>query len=196
MMPLMISANRLAEQVLTQSQALFYRITDPNKARVLQTKRDNLTYLLRQDLLNLYRVAQQVERAGVPGIFVEAGCALGGSSITIGMAKAKTRPLHVYDAFGMIPPPSDKDNADVHSRYAEIKSGKSKGLGKDTYYGYIENLQEVVEANLAPGGVMVFDDYSEWSGCRTAVDNYFKDKQGYHQVMKGRKLHVTKVVSW
>lgn len=105
MMPLMISANRLAEQVLTQSQALFYRITDPNKARVLQTKRDNLTYLLRQDLLNLYRVAQQVERAGVPGIFVEAGCALGGSSITIGMAKAKTRPLHVYDAFGMIPPP-------------------------------------------------------------------------------------------
>lgn len=247
MTPLMITANRLTEQLLTQSKTLFYRITDPNKARVLQTKRDNLTYLLHKDLLSLYRTVQQVEETGVSGIFVEAGCALGGSSITIGMAKAKTRPLHVYDAFGMIPPPSDKDDADVHSRYAEIKSGKSKGLGKDTYYGYIENLQEVVEANLARynlqldehhirlikgffedtlhitepvafahidcdwydsvmtcilqivpnlslGGVMIFDDYSEWSGCRTAVDDYFKGKQGYHMLMKGRKLHVTKVV--
>lgn len=190
----MITANRLTEQLLTQSKTLFYRITDPNKARVLQTKRDNLTYLLHKDLLSLYRTVQQVEETGVSGIFVEAGCALGGSSITIGMAKAKVRPLHVYDAFGMIPTPSDKDDADVHSRYAEIKSGKSKGLGNDTYYGYIENLQEVVEANLAPGGVMIFDDYSEWSGCRTAVDDYFKDKQGYHMLMKGRKLHVTKVV--
>lgn len=245
MIPLTATANRLAEQVFTQAQTLFYQATDPGKARVLQAKLDNLTYLSRKDLMNLYRAVRDVEQAGVPGIFVETGCALGGSSIAIGTAKSKQRPFRVYDAFGMIPPPSDKDDADVHARYEEIKSGQSKGLGKDTYYGYVENLQEVVASNLAryglpvdehrirlikgyfedtlyitepvafahidcdwyasvmtcllqlapnlsPGGVMVFDDYSDWSGCRVAVDEYFRDKDGYHLAMKGRKLHVTK----
>lgn len=225
---------------------MFYRAADPAKAGVLQAKLDNLTYLSRKDLLNLYRAVRQVEQAGVPGLFLEAGCALGGSTIAIGTAKAKPREFRVYDAFGMIPPPSDKDDADVHARYAEIKNGQSKGLGNDTYYGYVENLQEVVASNLArygvpvdehniklikgyfedtlyvtqpvafahvdcdwyasvmtcllqlapnlsPGGVMVFDDYSDWSGCRIAVDEYFRDKDGYQMAMKGRKLHVTKV---
>src|SRR5690606_33789126 len=63
------------------------------------------------------------------------------------------REFRMYDAFGLIPPPSDKDEADVHARYEEIKSGKSKGLGKGTYYGYIENLEAVVAANLTDHGV-------------------------------------------
>jgi len=145
----------------------------------------------------------------------------------------------------MIPPPSEKDEADVHVRYEEIKSGKSKGLGENQYYGYIENLQAVVAANLAkygvpietnhiklikgyfedtlyindpvafahidcdwyasvmscliqiepnlvPGGTIVFDDYYEWSGCRLAVDEYFRDKDDYIFSTKGRKLHVGK----
>src|SRR3546814_4793036 len=53
----------------------------------------------------------------------------------------------------MIPPPSDKDDADVHARYEEIKSGKSKGIGGDTYYGYTENLQDVVADNLTKHGL-------------------------------------------
>jgi|SRR5690606_35147732 len=238
-------ANQLAEQVVTRAQILFYQASNPAKARVLQAKLDNLTYLTRKDLLNLYDAVRHVEDAGVPGIFVEAGCALGGSSIAIGTAKSTRRTFRVYDAFGLIPPPSEKDGVDVHARYEEIKSGQSKGLGKDTYYGYVENLQEVVAGNLAryglpvdqhnirlikgyfedtlyinepvafahidcdwyasvmtcllqiapnlaPGGVMVFDDYSDWSGCRIAVDEYFRDKDGYSFTLKGRKLHVTR----
>lgn len=246
MIPFTTFAKGLVEQAFAQMQTFFYQITDPNKVRALKTKRENLTYLTRNDILNLYDTVRKVEKDRIPGIFVEAGCALGGSSITIGSAKAKNRAFYVYDAFGMIPPPSEKDEADVHVRYAEIKSGNSKGLGNDTYYGYVKNLQEEVKSNLirfnltldehqihlikglfedtlhiqeavafahidcdwydsvrvsllqiAPklsqGGVMIFDDYSAWSGCRIAVDEYFRDKKGYKMTLKGGKLHVTRI---
>lgn len=210
----------------------FNNVIRPAKSRILRAKLEYLTYLSRKDLLNLFDAMRQVERATVPGIFVETGCALGGSSIAIGTAKHAEREFRIYDAFGMIPPPSDRDDADVHIRYEEIKSGRSKGLGDNTYYGYVENLKAVVAANLARyqlpigkyrirliegyfedtlyitesvalahvdcdwyasvmtclvqlepnlsvGGVIVFDDYSDWSGCRTAVDEYFADKNGY-----------------
>lgn len=245
MMHLTARAKQLAEHVLTRAQTLLYQASNPDKARVLSVKRDNLTYLTRKDLMNLYRAVKEVEAAGIPGVFVEAGCALGGSSIAIGTAKSTQRTFRIYDAFGLIPPPSEKDGVDVHARYEEIKSGQSRGLGGDTYYGYVENLQEVVTTNLAryglpvdqhnirlikgyfedtlyinepvafahidcdwyasvmtcllqiapnlsPGGVMVFDDYSDWSGCRMAVDEYFRDKDGYRLILKGRKLHVVR----
>ena len=47
----------------------------------------------------------------MPGIFVEAGCALGGSTIVIAHAKEQERPLRVYDVFDMIPPPTAEDPA-------------------------------------------------------------------------------------
>src|SRR5690606_16857496 len=116
-------------------------------------KTAQLTYLTARDLLNLYQVARDVEEAQVAGLFIEAGCALGGSAIALGKAKKTEREFRLYDAFGMIPPPSEKDDADVHTRYEEIKSGKSKGIGGDTYYGYTENLQHVVAGNLTKHGL-------------------------------------------
>ncbi len=236
----------VAERLLLKAQALFYGIADKEKAQLMALKTDQLTYLAPKDLFNLYDAVKAVERSRVPGLFIEAGCALGGSAIAIGKAKGQQREFRVYDAFGMIPPPSERDEADVHARYEEIKSGKSRGLGDNLYYGYVENLQQVVAdnltnygvapaenniklikgyfedtlyitepvafahidcdwhasvmsclvqivPNLSAGGLLIFDDYYAWSGCRTAVDEYFSDKSGYSFVTRRKKLHVTKL---
>src|SRR5262249_29383124 len=50
----------------------------------------------------------------VPGRFVEAGVALGGSAILLGALKPRGVPLDLYDAFAMIPPPGPGDGADAH----------------------------------------------------------------------------------
>lgn len=234
------------EQLLTKAQALLYAVTNTEKADLIKIKTDHLTYLATKDLFNLYEAAKSIEQAQVPGLFIETGCALGGSAIAIGKAKSTGRPFRIYDAFGMIPPPSDKDDADVHARYQEIKSGKSQGIGGNPYYGYTENLRDLVAGNLtrhgvppeannislikgyfentlsinepvafahidcdwyasvmtclqqiapnlADGGKIIFDDYHEWSGCRHAVDEYFRDrKSGYQFATVGKKLHVVK----
>lgn len=145
--------HEVTDRVTAKALAWWYHLTNSNKAAIVQVKTEQLTYLTTRDLLNLYRAARQVEEAQVAGMFIEAGCALGGSAIALGKAKKIQREFRIYDAFGMIPPPSDKDEADVHVRYEEIKSGKSKGISGDTYYGYTKNLQEVVAANLAKHGL-------------------------------------------
>ena len=152
--------------------------------------------------------------------------------------------MRVYDVFGMIPPPSDRDGADVHRRYATIKAGGSKGIAGDTYYGYRDDLlgevtrsfarhgvpvdanaveliqglfQDTIEGDepvalahldgdwyastmtcltrLAPrlskGGRIVVDDYDTWSGCRTAVHEYFTGRPGYRFERRGR-LHIVR----
>jgi hypothetical protein len=157
-------------------------------------------------------------------------------------AKAPERPMKVYDVFGLIPPPSDHDGADVHERYAKITAGEARGPGGDTYYGYRDDLYaEVTESfarhgvpvqersvelikglfedtiegdepvalahldgdwyestmtcltriapRLVSGGRIVLDDYYAWSGCRTAVDEYFKDRDGF-RLQHGSRLHV------
>lgn len=42
---------------------------------------------------------------------------------------------------------------------------------------------------LSPGGRIVLDDYYAWSGCRRAVDEYFRDRPGF-RLVKRAKLHV------
>jgi len=105
----------------------------------------HLSYSEREVLVELAKTALEIERDRVPGIFVEAGCALGGSALVLAAAKAKTRPFLVYDVFGMIPPPSERDGQDVHERYKVIASGKATGIGDQQYYGYEKNLAEKVK---------------------------------------------------
>jgi hypothetical protein len=71
------------------------------------------------------------------------------------MASIKTpkRRLQIYDVFGMIPPPTDQDTEDVHERYKTISEGKSTGIGGDKYYGYEENLYEIVLSNFRDFGI-------------------------------------------
>jgi UDP-glucose 4-epimerase len=186
---------------------------------------DRLTYLDVPALLDLQSRVRELEAAGRPGHIIEAGCALGGSAIVLGLCKSTDRVMTVHDVFGMIPPPGEHDGADVHQRYETINAGRSVGIGGDTYYGYEPALRDKVaerfrdygcpidENNvalveglfadtvkpsgpvalahidgdwydsvsvcleriwpaLAPGGVIVVDDYDHWSGCRRAVDEF------------------------
>ena len=112
-----------------------------------------LTYLSDKKLASLLSTCRVIEEANLPGIFLEAGCALGGSAILIATIKNFERPLFIYDVFGMIPPPTKEDTQDVHDRYRTILEGKSIGIGGDKYYGYQENLYDLVQSNLKSFGI-------------------------------------------
>ena len=204
---------------------------------------DSLTYLDEEALGDLFDAVRAIERQQSDGILIEAGCGLGGSAIVIAAAKSPARPFFVYDAFGMIPAPSDNDDADVHERYRVIRTGQAAGIGGHKYYGYEEHLMDKVtdsfqrhgvpiadnnihlvkglfqdtllvdtsvalahvdgdwyesvmtsltriEPHLAPQGLLVIDDYYAWSGCRKAVDEYFRDKQNRYEFIRKARLHI------
>jgi asparagine synthase (glutamine-hydrolysing) len=228
------------EQVGTSTAPL-----GPTVERVIRSVvNEHLSYLDATSLRALAATVQEVEAAGVDGVLIEAGTALGGSAITMAAAKSPGRPLRLYDVFGMIPPPSERDGSDVHRRYAAIAAGQSKGIAGDTYYGYRDDLRGEVSRSfarhgfpvedhdvelvagrfedtlvvdgpvalahldgdwyestmtclariaprLSPGGRIVVDDYDTWSGCRTAVDEYFADHPGFRFEHRGR-LHVVR----
>lgn len=205
----------------------------------------HLTYLENKALMDLMEAAAAANE--LDGCMIETGCALGGSGICIAFEKENDKPLFIYDVFGMIPAPGDKDGEDVLERYDEIKQGKSQGIGGDLYYGYQENLMEKVKNNfcstlclknleeaniklikglfqdtltaqqpvafahidcdwydsvmvclerivpsLVRGGILVIDDYDCWSGCRKAVDEYFKNKKEDFIFEKKSRLHIIK----
>lgn len=108
-----------------------------------------LTYLDKEALRNLIDQIIRLEKRNISGLFIEAGCALGGSAIVISKAKKRKRPFKIFDVFGMIPPPSAKDGEDVLNRYDVIKSGKSAGLRGNSYYGYEDNLLIKVKNTFA-----------------------------------------------
>ncbi|MBK1987101.1 asparagine synthase [Sphaerospermopsis aphanizomenoides BCCUSP55] len=108
----------------------------------------HLTYLSRGALIDIMNATIEYDNNKVSGIIIETGCALGGSAIAIASVKSQNREVYVYDVFGMIPPPSEKDDLDVHQRYNIIASGNSQGIGNKTYYGYEENLYDKVIQNF------------------------------------------------
>lgn len=120
-------------------------VSSPRDAAVLYgVRKEALTYLNLPALLDLYTAVKEIEQKGTEGAILECGCALGGSALVITAAKAATRTFRVYDAFGMIPPPSERDGRDAQERYELIRAGLSPGLKGRTYYGYQENLYETV----------------------------------------------------
>lgn len=124
-------------------------------AIVRSVRAESLTYLEGAALVDLYERIKSVERSGSAGLFIEAGCALGGSAIVIASAKSQRRPFYVFDLFGMIPAPSEEDGADVRRRYMEIKNGRSAGIDGKPYYGYEKNLFDKVTENFRRHGVAV-----------------------------------------
>lgn len=211
-------------------------ITDERSAAGVDTligeiRGANLSYCGFPKLENLAEAVSRIQKTRVPGRYIEAGVALGGSAILLGRLKPSAVPLDLYDVYGMIPPPGANDGGDAHARYEEIRAGISKGLGGDIYYGYVSGLIDVVKNNLrqfgldpdegnirclpglfeetlypegsvalahidcdwydsvkvcierispqlSPGGIIIFDDYSSYAGCRRAVDEWLaKDKQ-------------------
>lgn len=191
-------------------------------------------------------VSSRLER--VPGDYIEAGVALGGSAILLGRLKPRDAMLSLYDVFSAIPAPGSKDGIDAHRRYEEICSGESPGIGGDKYYGYIDNLEDVVRDNLrrfgidpagadlrfvrglfadtlhphgpiavahidcdwyesvrtcidrilphlSLGGIMVFDDYSSYSGCRRAVDERLANDPTMEVVFHARSFGVRRIAA-
>ena len=61
----------------------------------------------------------------------------------------------------------------------------------DWYDSVMVCLERIVP-QLVPGGILVIDDYYHWSGCREAVDEYFKDKKESFIFEKKSRLHITK----
>jgi hypothetical protein len=211
---------------------------------IARARAEHLTYLKRDHLRDLASIVLDIEDRRMPGLVVEAGTARGGSAIVMAAAKAAERPMKVYDVFGMIPPPTERDGPDVHRRYEAIVGGEARGVGGDTYYGYRDDLyaevtdsftrlgvpvdehnveliqglfedtidldEPVALAHLdgdwyestmtcleriaplvVPGGRIVLDDYYAWSGCRTAVDEYFSGRDEF-RLERRAKLHVVR----
>jgi len=113
----------------------------------------HLTYLSQAALGDLAAAVLDVEEKGVPGLILEAGCALGGSALVIAAAKSPTRPFNIYDTFEQIPPPTQKDGKDAEERYAQIASGNSAGIGGDVYYGYRKDLLDQVQNSFERFGL-------------------------------------------
>jgi len=122
---------------------------------IQRVEREHLSYLSSADLSMLARLVVTLERDRRPGLVVETGTARGGSAIVMAAAKAPERPMKVYDVFGMIPAPSEKDGDDVHRRYQRIREGRSRGVGGELYYGYRDDLYHEVQESFARCGVEV-----------------------------------------
>jgi len=123
----------------------------------LEVQRRRLTYLSAERLDSFYQCLDEIANESIDGDFCEFGIALGGSGICLAHALGSERHFVGYDVFGMIPPPGEEDGEEVRQRYASIASGQSTGIGGDQYYGYIDNLYEIVKANFAAIGVPVDD---------------------------------------
>lgn len=92
----------------------------------------------------LHELAARVESAGVPGIFLEAGVAMGGSAIVIAQTKAVDRPLHLYDVFAMVPAPGDEDDAQSHAGYQALASGVISSEQDRTLRNYLEHMDDLL----------------------------------------------------
>jgi asparagine synthase (glutamine-hydrolysing) len=223
---------------------LLRNLFGPRTPAIIQAvQRDKLSYLDTVALLDLYRTVQHIERQGVEGAIIEAGCALGGSALVIASAKSLGRPFEVYDVFAQIPAPSERDGPDVHARYRVIESGQSIGIDGQEYYGYKTHLIDIITdtfkrygmplgsintklvqglfqdtmsfdrpvalahidgdwydsvmtclTRIAPvltvNGVIIIDDYESWSGCRAAVDDFFRKQRNNFSFTHASRLHI------
>jgi O-methyltransferase len=143
-------------------QVLFvrYRRQHPDEAALIDRITTlKLTFLRRRNLADLAEAVKRADRDNIPGLIIEAGTALGGSAILMAKLKRPARPLVVYDAFGMIPAPSERDEHDVHERYAKIASGRAEGIGGEAYYGYRDDLLGDVTRSFARFGVSLERDH-------------------------------------
>lgn len=114
---------------------------------------EGLTYLAPAKLKRIEEALHSV--SDVKGDFAEFGVALGGSAILIAH-HAVGRRFHGFDVFGMIPEPaSDKDDAKSKKRYEIIRSGGSRGIDGQLYYGYRSDLLSEVKGNFARHGLNV-----------------------------------------
>lgn len=118
----------------------------------------NLTYVSPGKMNSLFDCIDELDAGHVHGDFVEFGVALGGSGICLANSLQPRRRYFGFDVFGMMPPPSAIDGQEVLARYKTIVDGQSKGIGGEPYYGYVDNLLDVVKASFLTFGCPVDDE--------------------------------------
>lgn len=59
-------------------------------------------------------------------------------------------------------------------------------------YESVKVCLERIAPRLAPGGVMIVDDYDAKSGCRRAVDEYFRERGAEYRLVRRARLHVVR----
>lgn len=62
----------------------------------------------------------------------------------------------------------------------------------DWYDSVIVSLERV-EPFLVIGGILIIDDYYRYSGCKNAVDDYFKEKKKEYKFIKDERLVIEKI---
>jgi len=147
------TARRQLRDVQDRLDQVTYALPETVEATIARARSEHLTYLKPHNLRELAASVRELERDALPGLLIEAGTARGGSAIVMASAKAVERPMKVYDVFGMIPPPTERDGPDVHARYRKIAGGEAKGVGGETYYGYRDDLQREVLESFSRLGV-------------------------------------------
>jgi predicted O-methyltransferase YrrM len=112
----------------------------------MELRKSGVTYLSPGKLMDLAVAVRDADRRGLVGAVAEAGTARGGSAAVLARAASGRRHLHLYDTFGLIPAPSERDDEAVHERYEAIISGDAVGPQGSDYYGYDPSLKQKVEA--------------------------------------------------
>lgn len=148
-------ATRELDELRAFTLAVFpdLEVPAPVVATVDAVRAEELTYLTRDQLLSLVTCVLECEQAGREGLLIEAGTARGGASIAMAAAKSPSRPLRVYDVFGLIPPPTEADGEQAAQRYADIQAGQGRRQPGKEYYGYADDLHAEVAESFARHGV-------------------------------------------
>lgn len=60
------------------------------------------------------------------------------------------------------------------------------------WYDSIMTCLERITPYLVNGGTLIIDDYYYWSGCKKAVDDFFRKKKNDFVFKKKARLHITK----
>ena len=60
-------------------------------------------------------------------------------------------------------------------------------------YASVRTCLERIAPRLSPRGVLVVDDYEHKSGCRRAVDEYFRGREAEYRFVHRSRLHITRM---
>ncbi|MGP8201026.1 MAG: TylF/MycF/NovP-related O-methyltransferase [Limisphaerales bacterium] len=122
-----------------------------------------LTYCSRGRKLNrLVEAVGEVVRKDVPGVFIEAGVAMGGSAVVIGTAKPREKQFKLYDVFRMLPAPGTRDEPRAHQVYHQFLDGQRTDTIDRKYLAAVAaGMKEAVRSNLEAHGIRLDENHVE-----------------------------------
>jgi len=88
------------------------------------------SFIPKRRLLSLANCVKRVEKRAVPGIFIEAGCARGGSAGLIARVMGQQRILELFDVFEKLPPPMEVDGVKARVLYDSLSADSPGALGR------------------------------------------------------------------